>query len=102
MGGKRERRPIFSEGSSRKQARLESKVNLSDPGSMGVVEHTTPILKPAAQQNIPIKKDQEAEEEVISKKGDDNFGDDNRGVVSDYESDAKITEEMILQKLDEP
>ena len=30
MGGKRERRPIFNEGSSRKRARLESNVNLSD------------------------------------------------------------------------
>ena len=80
MGGKRERRPIFNEDSSRKQVRLESEVNLSDPGSMDVVEHTAPILKPAAQQNIPIKKDQEAKEEVISEKWDDNLGQQRSGV----------------------
>ena len=66
------------------------------------MEHTAAILEPAAQQNIPVEQDEEAEEEVIfSEKRDDNFGDDGEGVVSDYESDAEITEEIILQKLEE-
>ena len=84
MGGKRERRPIFNEGSSRKRARLESNVNLSDLGSVEVVKHTAAILEPAAQQNIPVEQDEEAEEEVIfSEERDDDFGDDDEGVVSD-------------------
>ena len=84
MGGKRERRPIFNEGSSRKRARLESNVNLLDLGSVEVVKHTAAILEPAAQQNIPVEQDEEAEEEVIfSEKRDDDFGDDDEGVVSD-------------------
>ena len=69
---------------------------------MEVVEHTAVILKPAGQQNIPVEQDEEAQEEVIFReKRDDDFGDDDEGVVSDYESDAKITEGIILQKLDE-
>ena len=48
------------------------------------MEHTAAILKPAAQQNVPVEQDEEAEEEVIfSEKRDDNFGDDVEGVVSD-------------------
>ena len=85
----------------RKRARSESNINLSDLGSVEVVEHTAAILKPAAQQNVPVEQDEEAEEEVIfSEKRDDDFGDDVEGVVSEYESDAEITEEIILQKLD--
>ncbi|RMX53311.1 hypothetical protein pdam_00024850, partial [Pocillopora damicornis] len=72
-----------------------------DLGSVEVVEHTAAILKPAAQQNVPVEQDEEAEEEVIfSEKRDDDFGDDVEGVVSEYESDPEITEEIILQKLD--
>ena len=68
---------------------------------MEVVEHTAAILKPAAQQKVSVEQDEEAEEEVIfSEKRDDDFGDDVERVVSDYESDAEITEEIILQKLD--
>ena len=85
----------------RKRARSESNINLSDLGSVEVVEHTAAILKPAAQQNVPVEQDEEAEEEVIfSEKRDDDFGDDVEGVVSEYESDPEITEEIILQKLD--
>lgn len=65
------------------------------------MEHTAAILKPAAQQKVSVEQDEEAEEEVIfSEKRDDDFGDDVERVVSDYESDAEITEEIILQKLD--
>ena len=64
------------------------------------MEHTAAILKPAAKQNIPVEQDEEAEEEVIfSEKRDDDFGVIDEGVVSDYESDTEIAEEIIVQKL---
>ena len=67
------------------------------------MEHTAAILEPAAQQNIPVDKTRRSSsaEDIFSEKRDDDFGDDDEGVVSDYESDAEITEEIILQKLDE-
>ena len=48
-----------------------------------------------------FEQEEDTEEEVVfdAKKGDD-VGDDDEGVVSDYESDAEMTEETILEKLD--
>ena len=46
-------------------------------------------------------EEEEAEEVVFNEKQEEDVGDNNAGVVSDYESDAETTEEMFLGKLDQ-
>ena len=78
-------------------------VNLSDQGAVEVVEDTAGTSEPAAQQDMTLVEDDEEEEEaeevVFNEKQGEDVGDDDEGVVSDYESDAEMTEEMFLGKL---
>ena len=103
-GGKRARRPVFNEGSSRNRARLEPSVNMYDQGAVEVVEDTADTSEPAAQQDMMLVEDdeeEEAEEVVFNEKQEEDVGDDDEGVFSEYESDAEMTEEMVLGKLDQ-
>ena len=51
------------------------------------------------QSNFNGTEEEEDEEEVLFREKADDDGED-EGVISDYESEAEISEEMVLEKLD--
>ena len=112
----RPRRPVFYEGSSRKRARLEKHetdivvvgddttaapgpaqpLHEADVIDVGVDTTATPG---PAQPLLPELTEEEDEDEVLFReKADDN--DEDEGVISDYESEAEMSEEMVLKKLE--
>ena len=114
----RPRRPVFHEGSSRKRARLEKHggdiIELEDdttaaPGPaqsrqeadvMDVEEDATATPEPS-QPLFPKLEEEgdEDEDEVLFREKVDDDGEDER-VISDYESKAEMSEEMVLDKLE--
>ena len=112
----RPRRPVFHEGSSRKQARLEKHggdiIEVEDdttaaPGPaqsrqeadvMDVEEDATATPGPS-QPLFPELEEEEDEDEVLFRETADDDGED-EGVISDYESEAEMSEEMVLDKLE--
>ena len=114
----RPRRPVFYEGSSRKRARLEKHETdivvvgdddttaapgpdqtLHEADVMDVGGDTT-ATPGSAQTLLPELEEEEDEDEVLfGEKADDN--DEDEGVISDYESEAEMSEEVVLKKLEE-
>lgn len=112
----RPRRPVFHEGSSRKRARLEKHggdiIEVEDdttaaPGPaqsrqeadvMDVEEDATATPGPS-QPLFPELEEEEDEDEVLFREKADDDGED-EGVISDYESEAEMSEEMVLDKLE--
>lgn len=114
----RPRRPVFNEGSSRKRARLErheadimevqeDATVAPEPGQplheadiMEIIEDTTAATLGPAQLLFPEVEEEEVEDEVLFRdKEDDN--DEDEGMISNYESDAEMTGEMVLKQLQE-
>ena len=106
----RPRRPVCYEGSSRKRARLEKhETDIKEVGDepaqpmheadiMDVGEDITATPGPA-QPLLPELEEEEDEEEVLFReKVDDD--DEDEEVISDYESEAEMSEEMVLKKLE--
>lgn len=105
----RPRRPVFHEGSSRKRARLEKHGGdtTAAPGPaqsrqeadvMDVEEDATATPGPS-QPLFPELEEEEDEDEVLFREKADDDGED-EGVISDYESEAEMLEEMVLDKLE--
>ena len=66
---------------------------------MDVGGDTTATPGPA-QTLLPELEEEEDEDEVLfGQKADDN--DEDEGVISDYELEAEMSEEMVLKKLEE-
>ena len=106
---------MFHEGSSRKRARLEKHggdiIEVEDdttaaPGPaqsrqeadvMDVEEDAT--ATPGQSQPLFSELEEEDEDEVLFREKADDDGED-EGVISDYESEAEMSEEMVLEKLE--
>ena len=64
---------------------------------MDVEEDATATPGPS-QPLLPELEEEEDEDEVLFREKADDDGDD-EGVISDYESEAEMSEEMVLEKL---
>ena len=105
----RPRRPLFYEGSSRKQARPEKHETdivevvdeparpLHEADVMDVGEDTTATPGPAQPLLPELEEEEDVEEVLFREKADDD--DEDEEVISDYESEAEMSEEMVLKKL---
>lgn len=86
---------MFYEGSSRKRARLEK----HETDIMVVGDETTAAPGPA-QPLFPEREEEKDEDEVLFREKADDHKED-EGVISDYdETEAEMTEEMVLKKLE--
>ena len=112
----RPRRPVFYEGSSRKRARLEkheadiSVVGhdtttasrpvqpLNEADALDIGEDTTATPGPA--QTLLRELEEEDDEDAVLFREKAVGNDEDKGVISDYKSEAEMSEEMVLKKLE--
>lgn len=112
----RPRRPVFHEGSSRKRARFEKHggdiIEVEDditaaPGPAQSqqeadvidVEEDATATPGSSQPLFPELEEEEDKDEVLFREKADDDGED-EGVISDYEAEAEMSEEMVLDKLE--
>jgi len=98
-GAKRPRRPAFKHGSSRKCARLENNPH-PEVEVVEVAKGATAPAEPDQLTGCEAEEEDYEEDEVWFNDKGDNEAEDDEGVISDYESEPKMSEEFMLQFLE--